>query len=263
MWAAGNRLGNERGKRGSGRRQERGGRHDDSGAVCVLALPSAVLAFSTKFESPVGAAVSKAGNLDSPSVAGTGPRLARAVAIAIAARGLLFPFTPAKNPNRPDRSVTVAVRLDPQAIKTVTVMASGAAEDAAGSAKPLRIAQTGFNLGVARGYHNFAQDILPLPSGRKAELPDLSRFVVSPDATRSQSRVRPADRDRRQTAGRPGSAHVCRPGGSVDLGGSYRVTPNLKVTAGVRYSEDRERLRPLTDGNQDSQAVYVGTQFRF
>jgi hypothetical protein len=31
----------------------------------------------------------------------------------------------------------------------------------------------------------------------------------------------------------------------------------------VRYSQERERLRPLTDGKQDSQAVYVGTQFRF
>ena len=49
----------------------------------------------------------------------------------------------------------------------------------------------------------------------------------------------------------------------VDLGGSYRLTRNLKVTAGVRYSSDRDRLRPLTDGRQDSQAVYVGTQFRF
>jgi hypothetical protein len=31
----------------------------------------------------------------------------------------------------------------------------------------------------------------------------------------------------------------------------------------VRYSQERERLTPLTDGKQDSQAVYVGTQFSF
>jgi len=35
------------------------------------------------------------------------------------------------------------------------------------------------------------------------------------------------------------------------------------VTAGVRYSQERDRLGPLTDGTQDSQAVYLGTQFRF
>ena len=51
--------------------------------------------------------------------------------------------------------------------------------------------------------------------------------------------------------------------GEVDLSGAYRVTDNLNVTAGVRYSQDRERLLPLTDGRQDSQAVYVGTQFNF
>jgi hypothetical protein len=49
----------------------------------------------------------------------------------------------------------------------------------------------------------------------------------------------------------------------VDLGGSYRVTRNLDVTAGVRYSQERERLIPPADGKQDNQAVYVGTQFRF
>ena len=49
----------------------------------------------------------------------------------------------------------------------------------------------------------------------------------------------------------------------VDLGGAYSLTRNFDVTAGVRYSQERDRLRPLTDGKKDSQAVYVGTQFRF
>ena len=50
---------------------------------------------------------------------------------------------------------------------------------------------------------------------------------------------------------------------SVDLGGSYRLTRNIDVTAGVRYSQDRDRLKPLSDGKQDDQAVFVGTRFRF
>jgi hypothetical protein len=41
------------------------------------------------------------------------------------------------------------------------------------------------------------------------------------------------------------------------------VTGNLRVTAGVRYSAERERLAPLADGQQDNQSVYVGTRFRF
>jgi opacity protein-like surface antigen len=50
---------------------------------------------------------------------------------------------------------------------------------------------------------------------------------------------------------------------TVDVGGSYRVTRNFDVTAGVRYSQDRDRLKPTSDAKSDSQAVFVGTQFRF
>ncbi len=50
---------------------------------------------------------------------------------------------------------------------------------------------------------------------------------------------------------------------SVDVGGSYRLTRNLDVTAGVRYRTDRDRLQPQLDQRRDSQAVYVGTAFRF
>ena len=41
------------------------------------------------------------------------------------------------------------------------------------------------------------------------------------------------------------------------------MTRNLAVTAGVRVSQDRNRIAPLTDGVEDDKAVYVGTQFRF
>ena len=55
------------------------------------------------------------------------------------------------------------------------------------------------------------------------------------------------------------------PSYSIDLGTSYSLTRNLDVTAGVRYRTDEERLRlpQLTDTRRDSQAVYVGTAFRF
>jgi len=54
-----------------------------------------------------------------------------------------------------------------------------------------------------------------------------------------------------------------KPSYSVDLGGSYSLTRNLDVTAGVRYKSERERLPQITDNRRDSQAVYVGTAFRF
>ena len=230
-----------------------------AGAVGVLALPSAVLAFSTKFESTAVAAP-EARKLDPLGAGTTGPRFA--LPLQSLARGLLYPFTPAKNPNRPDRSVTVAVRLDPQAIKTITVNGSNAGGDQKSDAT-LRIAQTGFNLGVARGYRNFAQDVVPPAAGRKVEPPDLARYSIAPEADQHESRFAPQIViDEKQSAGRAPRTFADKDD-QVDLGGSYRLTRNLKVTAGVRYSEDHERLLPLTDGNQDSQAVYVGTQFKF
>ena len=49
---------------------------------------------------------------------------------------------------------------------------------------------------------------------------------------------------------------------ALDVGGSYSLTRNLDVTAGVRYRSDRERLTRV-DERRDSQAVYLGTAFRF
>jgi hypothetical protein len=50
---------------------------------------------------------------------------------------------------------------------------------------------------------------------------------------------------------------------TVGVGGSYRLARNLDVTGGVRYKIQNDRLQPLADQRRDSQAVYVGTAFRF
>ena len=50
---------------------------------------------------------------------------------------------------------------------------------------------------------------------------------------------------------------------SLDLGGSYSVSKRVAVTGGVRYQVERDRLTALTDDRRDSQAVYVGTAFKF
>jgi hypothetical protein len=63
----------------------------------------------------------------------------------------------------------------------------------------------------------------------------------------------------------PGATHLIGvPSYSIDVGGSYSLTKNFDVTAGVRYkSQDRDRLTRLTSDRPDSQAVYVGTAFMF
>lgn len=233
-----------------------------AGAVTLLALPSAVLAFSSRFEPQLAANRSNevVTAIQSTRIAA---HLAPAIPVRSLGKGRLFHFTPAGNENRPDRSVTVAVRVDPRAAQAISVRTARPAVAATlpGPA-PLQIAPTAFNLGVSRGYNNFAQNLVPPAEIRKIDMPDLSSFKVAPagaDSSRFSPRI---VMDERQAAGRAPRTFADKQD-SVDVGGAYRVARNLNVTAGVRYSQERDRLRPVTDGKQDSQAVYVGTQFRF
>lgn len=227
--------------------------------VGLLALPSAVLAFTVSFDNTPG----------SREIAPMGPQpqgadLANAIPLRSLAKGQLFPFTPAETPDQPDRAVTVAVRVDSQTAKAITVR--GRSRIAAADADPgkLRIASSPFNLGVSRGYRNFSPDLVASAQRRPSgELPDMGNFSLKPGAQPNDGRFSPRiSIDDKQAAGRAPRTFA-GDAGEVDLGGAYRVTKNLDVTAGVRYSQDRERLVPLTDGKQDSQAVYVGTQFHF
>lgn len=229
-----------------------------AGCVSLLALPSAVLAFSANFNVQQGP-----GPMNSMVSATTKESLARAIAMRSLAKSQAFPFTPAGTPRREDRAVTVAVRVDPEASQAIIVR--GRIPPRVDAAQ-LRIAPTAFTLGASRGYQNFAQSLITQPAPKPiVELPpDLKKFSLSPTVKpKDNSRFSPRiTLDEKRSLGRlprtfSGDTN------EVDLGGSYRVTDNLDVTAGVRYSQDRERLVPLTDGKLDGQAVYVGTQFKF
>ena len=50
---------------------------------------------------------------------------------------------------------------------------------------------------------------------------------------------------------------------SVDVGGSYSLSKRIALTGGVRYNVERDRVSALQDDRRDSQAVYVGTAFKF
>ena len=118
-----------------------------------------------------------------------------------------------------------------------------------------------YNLGVALGWKRFAiasdvsrVDLASQPGGREA-----ADLAVSYTGTRFSGRVKAATD--RPLADTPRAVTVL-PSYSVDLGGAYSLTRNIDVTAGVRYRSDRDRLTQ-TDVRRDSQAVYVGTAFRF
>ena len=186
-------------------------------------------------------------------------------------------FTPAGSDVSADaRSVTVAVRVDQQTADALAANNSIAAPRVDESrVAGLRIAPTRYNLGLARGYSSFAQAQVAAPA-RKIATPDLSRNLSRaqiPDLSDFEPRSR-ANEEPSRFAARieldedKASDDVAVSGGSLtdqmlDVAGSYRLTRNLDITAGVRYEQDRD-LVPVPDlEQQDSQAVYIGTQFRF
>lgn len=237
-----------------------------SGAVVCLALPSAVLAFSSGLDNRAPRASETEAGIGTlaPTVAATaefGPHLT----VPGLTRGKLFRFTPAGSTMRQGRSVTIAVRVDSDTTRAITVRAPlGGAQFAADLGK-LRIAPTAYSLGVSRGFQNF---VIP-GELRRPDMPDLAAFKLGmkPAATAPDEPSRLNARialDQKERTGRAPRTLESSGEQTVDFGGSYRLTKNIDVTAGVRYSQDRDRLVPLVpDRQKDNQAVYVGTQFRF
>lgn len=169
-----------------------------------------------------------------------------------------FRFTPAES-RRDKRAVTVAVRARSTGSATA---AFDSQRIATGSAPTVGIAPIAYNLGVSVGWKRFAVsgsvakvDLASQPGSREA-----ADVAVTYSAGRLSSRLQAAaDRPL------PGAAKLVEnvPSYSVDMSSSYSLTRNLDVTAGLRYRSDRERLAQLNDDRRDSQAVYVGTAFRF
>lgn len=187
----------------------------------------------------------------------------------IAARGRndsgMTRFTPAGMSGRTNRSMTVAVRVDENDARAYSVRSAiQAANDRLGRGSRLPISPTRYNLGMSRGYQNFAKP--PEVAGKLADIdiPDLAEFRPSPvrdEPSRFAARI---DLKEENKAGAAPRTIEGKGDQSVDVAGSYRLTRNLDVTAGVRYSQDRDRIAPITDpARNDSQAVYIGTQFRF
>ncbi len=162
-----------------------------------------------------------------------------------------FRFTPAL-PRTENRAVTLVVRARPSGIATN----STAGEEAI---LPVKITPVTYRLGSAVGYTAFAAtpaevNIAALPQARRpGEIVDRT-----PSRFGADMRL-----DSRSLPGTPARSLDPDRAYSVDVTGSYRLSRHVDVTAGVRLQRENDRLAPLTDQQRDSQAVYVGTQFRF
>jgi hypothetical protein len=123
---------------------------------------------------------------------------------------------------------------------------------------------TGYNLGVAVGWRRFAvsgdvakvKSVDPAIAGRESAVLGVSYSLNSRLSTRVAVGAE-------RTTGNPVPALRRGDNVSVDLGSSYALSRHIALTGGVRYNIERDRLAPLQDDRRDSQAVYVGTAFKF
>lgn len=202
------------------------------------------------------------------------PEIAELVARSGAGQAQMLRFTPAgATAPGPERSVTAAVRVDQQTAQALSGSNGAASSNAAAG---LRLAPLRYNLGIARGYADFAPTSARAPARLTApEAPVLSRRLSEADLPELSSYAprRAGETDESRFAarvaleeGRSATAREAQNSVSdqlLDVGGSFRLTNNIDLTAGVRVEQDRD-IVPLPDvDQQDSQAVYIGTQFRF
>ena len=239
-----------------------------------------MLSLATKREAKLLAAIAAAGLVLSPAFATT-PSKKRPPAVslsfdslssftpanadpklaaALAGKSLSlsdFKFTPAPAKGRPSQ-VRVAIRA-----RVNTPNEAAVAQASAPAAAVNALTPSSYNLGVAVGWRRFAVagDVAkvkaadPALGGRETAVVgvsySLSRFTgrVAVGADKTDGRALPALRR--------GDTY------SVDVGGSYSLSRRVAVTGGVRYNVERDRLTALQDDRRDSQAVYIGTAFKF
>lgn len=228
--------------------------------TAALVMSPAIGASSDKFMAKRSGTAALRGGIGTFTPASADPRLAAAFARSgIASSG--FRFTPAASDNN-RRSVRVAVRA--RAVgNTVGVNSVTPGATALLSVAPsLGVSPVAYNLGVGVGWKRFAVsgDVARIDAGVAPGGRESVDLGISYNASKWSTRVQLG-------AEKPmGDAPRSITGGesvSLDVGGSYRLTRRLDVTAGVRYKSERDRLAAPTDNVRDSQAVYVGTAFRF
>jgi hypothetical protein len=170
-----------------------------------------------------------------------------------------FKFTPAAPKGRPSQ-IRVAIRArgaDGAANRSADAASLGTSS-AIGALTP-----ASYNLGVAVGWRRFAvtgevakTKPASLAFGGKESAVvgvnySLKRFTgrVAASAERTDETQVPAlGRER---------------GYAVDVGGSYDLSRRIALTGGVRYKIEQDRASAAKDARRDSQAVYVGTAFKF
>jgi hypothetical protein len=197
------------------------------------------------------------GGIGSFTPAAADPRLAAALAASGLDTTSGFRFTPSDTHDGDRHDVTVAVRAR-------STEAGRSARSLADNDRDLRIQPIAYDLGVSVGWKRFAVsgDMARVDLGAMPGSRETKGLSLSYTGRRASARVKvgtdaPIDNAPALVQEAPSSM--------IDVGGSYSLTRRIDLTAGVRYKseEARDRLQRLDDTRHDSQAVYIGTSFRF
>ncbi len=183
------------------------------------------------------------------------------LAVALAGKGLTltdFKFTPAPAAGRPSQ-VRIAIRA-----RVLAPAQSSLADASIPTAAVNSLTPTGYNLGVAVGWRRFAvsgnvaevKSADPAIAGRETAVLGVSYSLSNRVSTRVEVGAE-------RTTGNPVPALRRGDNVSLDAGASYSLSRHIALTGGVRYNIERDRLSTLQDDRRDSQAVYVGTAFKF
>lgn len=168
-----------------------------------------------------------------------------------------FKFTPAAPKGRPSQ-IRVAIRA------RGSDLATGRAAELASSSAIGALAPASYNLGVAVGWKRFAVtgEVGKTRSGslafggRETAVVGVNYSLNRRITTRVAASAERVDGLQAPALGR-------EKGYAVDVGGAFSLTRNIAVTGGVRYKIEQDRVSALKDERRDSQAVYVGTAFKF
>lgn len=165
-----------------------------------------------------------------------------------------FRFTPSGGNGK--RAVTVAIRA-----RSSNRPSAGTLAAANSTTLSAGLAPSAYSLGASLGWKHFALsgDFAKIDGGVVPEGREMADIGLSYSGRKWSTRLLfGAERA-------TGNAPIGGPDEamSVDLGTSFSLTRNLELSGGVRYKSQRERLDLSSDQRRDSQAIYIGTAFKF
>jgi hypothetical protein len=227
-------------------------------ATCALLIVPAIASAKPETKKRPPAVSVSFDRVTSFTPAAADPKLAAEFANKASAAD--FKFTPAAPKGRPSQ-IRVAIRARGADVASgrAADLASASATSAIGALAP-----ASYNLGVAVGWRRFAvtgevgktREASLTFGGRETAVVGVNYSLNRRLTTRVAASAERTDDNHAPALGR-------ERGYAVDVGGAFSLTRNIDVTGGVRYKIEQDRVSALKDERRDSQAVYVGTAFKF